>query len=342
MSLSEGLIFGACNPLLDISAKVETDFLEKYNLKSNSAILGDDSHLKIYDDIKNIPALEYTPGGSGQNSLRAASWILKHPNVCTFMGCVGKDNNADIMRQKAKEVGLNTVYQVDDKNSTGTCAVLIVKSDRSLVAHLAAANNCTIDHFNQEQNWSLVQKAKILYVTGFFFTVSPPSIMKLAKFASENDRTFAVNLSAPFICQFFKDPLMETFPYVDIVFGNEDEAQVFSKHVLNNESTDIKAIAIAISNLSKLNNKKRTVIITQGSSPVIYAIGNEVKEVPVGKIDPSQIVDTNGAGDAFVGGFLSQYVQEKSLEKCIACGIWLSGLVIQRSGCTFPEKSTYE
>jgi hypothetical protein len=87
-----------------------------------------------------------------------------------------------------------------------------------------------------------VQKAKILYVTvsrqhifkkmhqklinpnfkGFFFTVSPPSIMKLAKFALENNRTFAINLSAPFISQFFKDPLMEAMPYVDYVFGNED------------------------------------------------------------------------------------------------------------------------
>ena len=43
-------------------------------------------------------------------------------------------------------------------------------------------------------------------------------------------------------------------------------------------------------------------------------------------------MDTNGAGDAFVGGFLSQYVQGKSLEKCIDCGIWVSQLIIQRSG----------
>ncbi len=34
-----------------------------------------------------------------------------------------------------------------------------------MVAHLAAANNFTIDHFNDEKNWALVQKAKIFYVT---------------------------------------------------------------------------------------------------------------------------------------------------------------------------------
>lgn len=30
-----------------------------------------------------------------------------------------------------------------------------------------------------------------------------------------------MNLSAPFISQFFKEPLMKVMPYVDILFGNE-------------------------------------------------------------------------------------------------------------------------
>jgi len=30
-----------------------------------------------------------------------------------------------------------------------------------------------------------------------------------------------MNLSAPFLSQFFKEPMMETMPYVDILFGNE-------------------------------------------------------------------------------------------------------------------------
>lgn len=30
-----------------------------------------------------------------------------------------------------------------------------------------------------------------------------------------------MNLSAPFICQFFKDNLMQVMPYVDVLFGNE-------------------------------------------------------------------------------------------------------------------------
>jgi adenosine kinase len=61
-------------------------------------------------------------------------------------------------------------------------------------------------------------------------------------------------------------------------------------------------------------------------------LGDTVKEYPVPFIEPERVLDTNGAGDSFVGGFFSQLAQGKDIEKCIDCGIWISELVIQRSG----------
>jgi len=343
MPLNDGAIFGLCNPLLDVSAHVDKDFLAKYKLEANSAILGDDDfHRKIYDEIDKKPDVEYIPGGSAQNALRTASWILKHPNVATFMGCVGNDKYADIMKEKAKEVGLNTVYQVTEKAPTGTCAVLITGKERSLVAHLSAANLFTVEHLDSKETWSYIEKAKVLYISGFFFTVSLETITRIAKYCNENGKTLCINLSAPFLSQFFKDRLLQTLPFVDILFGNDDEAKAFAKHALDLDTTDMKEIAKAIQKYQKNNDKKRTVIITQGADPVLYTTdGETVKEMAVPKIQAEKIVDTNGAGDAFVGGFLSQFAKGESLEKCIDCGIWAGGVIIQRSGCTFPEKMEY-
>jgi len=344
MTLSDGMIFGLCNPLLDVSAHVDKEFLQKYKLEANSAILGDDDfHRKIYDEIDKKPDVEFIPGGSAQNALRTAAWLLNQPNVATFMGCVGTDKYANIMKEKATEVGLNTIYQVTDKAPTGTCAVLITGKERSLVAHLSAANLFTVEHLDNEDHWSYVEKAKIHYISGFFFTVSLETIMRVAKYCNENDKVLAINLSAPFLSQFFKDRLLQALPFVDIVFGNEDEAKAFAKHALNLDTTDVKEIVKHIQKFPKNNDKKRTVIITQGSDPVLYSTdGETVKEIAVPKLPQEKIVDTNGAGDAFVGGFLSQFVKGESLEKCIDCGIWVSGLIIQRSGCTFPEKMEYK
>lgn len=49
-------------------------------------------------------------------------------------------------------------------------------------------------------------------------------------------------------------------------------------------------------------------------------------------IDPSKINDTNGAGDAFAGGFLAGVVEGKSLETSVDMGQWLARLSIQELG----------
>ena len=57
--------------------------------------------------------------------------------------------------------------------------------------------------------------------------------------------------------------------------------------------------------------------------------GQEVvqHEYPIPLISKDLIVDTNGAGDSFVGGFVSQIVQSegRDLDKAIRAGMWLSG-----------------
>ena len=52
-------------------------------------------------------------------------------------------------------------------------------------------------------------------------------------------------------------------------------------------------------------------------------------------------MDTNGAGDAFVGGFLAALVEGKDQSTCVRCGIWAATKIIQQSGCTFPEKMDF-
>lgn len=52
-------------------------------------------------------------------------------------------------------------------------------------------------------------------------------------------------------------------------------------------------------------------------------------------------MDTNGAGDAYVGGFLSGLVHEKDMHYCCQAGAYAASVIVQRSGCTFPEKPRF-
>lgn len=155
---------------------------------------------------------------------------------------------------------------------------------------------------------------------------------------------FMMNLSAPFLSEFYFEPLMAVMPYVDILFGNEQEVEAFARQHQWKE-TEPKDIGHKIVNLPKASEKsERIVIITQGHLPVLLFRGKYpgvVEEFPVTKIDPKLVVDTNGAGDAFVGGFLAYYIQYAPLDVCIRCGIWAASQIIQRSGCTFDGKPEF-
>ncbi len=136
---------------------------------------------------------------------------------------------------------------------------------------------------------------------------------------------------------------MQAMPYVDILFGNEMEGLAFSKE-MNFGTENLKEIGTKIYNLPKKNEKrKRIVILTQGCHPVLLFTENgKIQEFPVVPLKPEEIVDTNGAGDAFVGGFLSQLVQHKSMELCIKCGIWAARQIIQRNGVSLDGESNFD
>ncbi|XP_044758404.1 adenosine kinase-like [Coccinella septempunctata] len=340
-NLRENMLLGMGNPLLDISAVVEENLLKKYELKENEAILATDKHTTLYTTLVDKYDVEYIAGGSVQNALRVCQWLLGTPNTVTFFGCVGEDEFSKILKDQAQKAGVQVNYQYTSTEPTGTCAVLVTNQHRTLCANLAAANCFTIDHIKKPENKKFIETAAFYYVSGFFLTVSPPTILEVAKYANENKRPFIMNLSAEFICKFYKEPFMQVMPYVDILFGNEAEALAFSENT-DFANKSIKEIALGISKLPKEDKtEERIVIITQGTLPVILVHKGEIKEFPVISLPKESIIDTNGAGDAFVGGFLSQYIQGKSLEVCIKCGIWAATEIIQRSGCTFAGKPCF-
>lgn len=138
-------------------------------------------------------------GGSCQNSLRVAQWVLGVPNVTVYFGCVGSDGFAAELETKARSDGVNVRYQHHETEPTGTCAVLITDHHRSLCANLAAATKFTIDHIQTAENKKLLDGAAFVYITGFFLTSSAETTIAVAKQCHAKNVTFLVNLSAPFI-----------------------------------------------------------------------------------------------------------------------------------------------
>lgn len=340
---AEGCLLGMGNPLLDISAVVKDELLTKYDLPKNLALLAEEKHLPIYDEMIKDYTVEYIAGGATQNSIRVAQWMMDVKGASSYFGCVGKDSFADKLNASAKEANVNAMYMEDETTATGTCAVLITGSERTLCANISAANNFKPSHLEKADVWAVVEKAKFYYVSGFFLTVSVESILKVAEHAAAENKVMMMNLAAPFISQvpIFKDRLMQTAPFWDIIFGNETEAEAFSE-AAGFETKDLKEIALKLSQMPKKNSARpRIAIITHGSKSTTVAVDGKVTEYSVDTVAEADIVDTNGAGDAFVGGYIAQLAAGASIEASVKAGHWAAAVVIKQSGCTFPAKCAY-
>lgn len=201
------------------------------------------------------------------------------------------------------------------------------------MANLAAANNYKKEHYDTAAVQAAQAAAQVYYIAGFFLTVSPDTINAVGAHAAEQGKTFCLNLSAPFIIDFFTDALDQALYYTDFVFCNETEAETYAvKKGLNKD--DLLSVALAIAALPKASGKRaRTVVFTQGSKSTIVACNGATTEYPVTELAQAELVDTNGAGDAMVGGFLSKLVLGEDVAACVAAGHFAAREIIQVSGC---------
>ena len=336
-------LLGMGNPLLDISAEVGQDLLDKYKLLPGNAILAEKEHQPLFGEMLKMPGVQFIAGGATQNSIRVAQWMSQESGATAYMGCIGDDENGTKLKAACAADGVKAMYMVDKSTPTGTCATLITGIERSLCTNLDAANNYKVEHCRAQENWGAVTGAKVVYSAGFFATVSPEAIKAASRQKAEDKGIYCMNLSAPFLMQVppFKAVFTDTMPYVDFLFGNETEALTWAE-TEGWESTDLEFIATRLSLIPSAKARKRTVVITQGCEPTIVCVNGLITKHPIVALPKEKLVDTNGAGDAYVGGFLAGLVKGLPVAACCKAGAYAAAEIVQRSGCTFPSKPDYK
>lgn len=292
------------------------------------------------------------------------------PKSVVYTGCVGDDELAEQLRAANKREGLDEAYLVKKGEKTGACAVVITGHHRyvlfaaskicddidyvprSLVTTLRAAEKFEKSHLSSPAIASYIDSAKVFYVEGFFLTHGTESVLEIGKKASEAgkvstpivpshsmisdsplDQVFALNLSAPFIPQFFAIQLQQVLPYCDIVIGNEAEAEAWASATGHPNKTDLVEVAKSIAAQPKSNaSRPRVVIITHGPKSTTLVSSADIENPKIFTVTPlkdEEIVDTNGAGDAFAGGFLGAFVSGKSIDECVEIGHKLGAMCVQ-------------
>ena len=160
---------------------------------------------------------------------------------------------------------------------------------------------------------------------------------------NRENKVVILTLSAMFIVQFHYDKLMEIANKSDMIVGNIKEAEILS----GIKDGNVKDIFENI--FKKLSPRDRILVITSGSEGVYCSKYNYkrnqidfVYQYFANNISNDEIVDLNGAGDSFFGGFLSEYLKGSPIHECCRIGTEAASVILRNVGCTFPKNLKFE
>lgn len=337
-------VLAFCNPLIDATIDVNADFLAKWNLRNNDAILADEKYQPLVDEVVGNPSVFMTGGGSCQNTLVMAQWMLQDKGTTAIVGAVGPDPNKEILQGIMEKAGVKCLYEVIPKQYTGCGVVLVCDGSRSIVASVAAAGNFSFENWDTPERLDAVRNAKVILVSTYFLRSSERTGLAVAAECGYRNIPLALTLSSPSaIDSEAWQSTLELFRVSSITFGNTSELVCMGKKLgfcgadATEENTDLKALCKKLADYDNPTTKKRIFIATDGDRPTIACeSGSEPITCDVLPIKSSEIVDTNGAGDSFAGGFLAYYIQGAPLLKCLQAGHYASFQNLKQRGCTAP------
>jgi 5-dehydro-2-deoxygluconokinase len=122
-------------------------------------------------------------------------------------------------------------------------------------------------------------------------------------------------------------------PGCDLVVGTEEEIRIAGGSMETRE---------ALRSIRGLSGA--TIVLKVGAMGAIVFPGEIPEDVEDGVRVPGfpvEVLNTVGAGDAFMSGFLSGWLREESLEECLRLGNACGAIVVSRHGCS-PAMPTSE
>lgn len=252
---------------------------------------------------KSLPEVEsWTayPGGAPAN---VACALVKLGTPAGFIGCVGEDEPGNSLVELFQEIGVD-VTGIQRHPKAPTRQVYVLRSHSGDRQFAGFGNIDTGDFADTRLNVS--QLAETLFqdvsflVSGTLELAYPQSreaIEKAVELAKQNNVKVLVDVNWRPV--FWPNPdlapgvILKFLQQADFVKLSDEEAEWLFN------TTDPSAIAQQLPHL-------QGVLITAGEAGCSYYLANNSGKIPAFSI---KVVDTTGAGDSFVAGFIHQLCQ---------------------------------
>jgi len=261
--------------------------------------------------------LQILPGGKGANQAVAAARLGASVSM---LGRVGSDNFGSYLLENLESNNVDTRLVQRDDASTGTATLIVDSNGQNSIVLSAGANGKVSD--------ADVRTASFPDFNLLLLQLEIPieTVLSAARRAKESGLRVLLN-PAP------ARPLPEELISLpDFLLPNEIELSLLTNQTVNDIPSAEKASKIL------LGRGAQTIILTLGANGALIVTKEMTRHIPPFKVN---VVDTTAAGDAFIGGFASALLQNKSLEEAVRYGCACGALATTRFGAQ-PSLPTRE
>lgn len=260
----------------------------------------------------------------GGAPFNVACCLKKLSAKCGFCGNVGNDVIGDMLVRISEEQGFDylSINKSEDKNTTLAFVSVDDEGERSFSFY---RKNTADAFFSIEKAEEIVNNANIIHIGSLMLSCNMGQYFakRLVKLAHEKGKYISFDVN-----------------YRDDIFNSQKEAVDIYKEYIN----DADIIKFSLDEICMFSDKddineallnmageKKIVFLTLGSGGSMAAYKGEIYTAE--NIKAERIVDTNGAGDAFMAGALYALDQgENDMEKILKWGNACGSLTVSQKG----------
>ncbi|HSK82311.1 MAG TPA: ribokinase [Rubrobacter sp.] len=250
-------------------------------------------------------------GGKGANQAAAAA--LLGASVA-FLGRVGDDGFGGPLVRGLSEKGVDTSLVQEVPGSSTGAAFITVTPDGENAITVAPGANRRLTAQDVDDASESIEAAQVLVAQ---MEIPPEVVLRAVEVAAGSGTRALVNLAPPFEVP---RALLEK---LDPLVINEHEAAF----LLGERVEGVDGALSAPPGLLSLGPK--SVVVTLGEDGAVFSGSEAAKHLPAPRVE---VVDTTGAGDAFVGALAARLAEDAPLEDAVAYAVRAGAAAVTEAG----------
>ncbi len=257
---------------------------------------------------------------AGGDAMNQSTALAKLGNPVGLMAVIGDDAQGKFILEQCKARNINTAGLCLDPNIPTTTSIVLIDNSGEHV-FLGARAGSAVAMGPEHYNLDLIKPGLKVFAIGSLYWAprfDRDAVLPLLRKAKSAGAITVADMVMDYIKDGLDGSLREAWQYLDYAAPSELEAELLTG------STDPRIIAAEFRKRGVKN-----VILKRGLKGIIAFIDDEVFECPAFKVPA---VDTTGAGDNFLAGFMHCLVRGVPPDKALRFASATAALSIQAVG----------